>query len=468
MAVSVLKAVDLKMPVDVERTTSVQQGTIVHAGEPTSVPKVYQRRYFGLAQLFCLNLCSSIAWIDMASVVDLAAEHFESSVPTINWFSTSFLFAALVANYPASLAARHGLKFSMLVCSACMVSGTWLMYGGTYIRSLGLALFGHCLIAIAQPFSLILPAPYSEAWFRSESRTLVTAISSLANILGGTIGQYIITAWIQSVDQVPRGILYQSIMLSAVCCATVFIPARPPTPPGLAAAQESELPIMQELKALLTRVEFYLIGIPFAVLSGVLNALSFLIFQMCLPYGFTVDQCVNAGLLFIIPGLAVAIIVGHIADIFGCHLMIIKGLAVIMAGSMLAFIWVPPSNNVGLLYGICTMASVGIVSPVAVCVEFVTEIIYPLSPEITLGILWGCGQLLGGVLTIGCGYMTDQNGGLQPGVYFLVALAMACLPLTLSLGLWGRHSFVNLRRTKAEQELQSGRCTVGNKPPEAG
>lgn len=284
----------------------------------------------------------------------------------------------------------------------------------------------------------------------------MTAISSLANILGGTIGQYIITAWIPSTDKVTQGILYQSIMLSVVCFVTVFIPAKPPTPPGVAAAQETRSSLIKELKTLFSRVEFYLIGIPFAMLSGVFNGLSFLIYQICMPYGFTVDQCVNAGLLMIVPGLGFAIIVGWTADVFRCHLLIIKCLMAVAAASMLAFIWVPPSGNLGFLYGICTVMSIGIVSPVAVCVEFITEIIYPLSPELALGILWGLGQLLGGVLTIGCGYMTDDNGGLQPGVYLLTALTMACLPLTLSLGLWGRRSFVQLRRAEAEVVTVTG------------
>lgn len=467
MAVSIQETVKRKTPVDMERMASMQEGIMITPRELTSMPKVYRRRYFGLVQLFCLNLCSAIAWIDMASVADLAAEHFGTTVPTINWFSTSFLLAALLGNYPASLAARRGLKFSMLVCSAFMVVGTWLMYAGTSIRSLGLALFGHCLIAVAQPFTLILPAPYSEAWFRSGSRAQVTAISTTASILGGTVGQYIITAWIQSAAQVTQGILYQGIMLSVVCCATVFIPAKPPTPPGLAAAQESMLSVTQELKVLFTRVEFYLVGIPFAIFSGIFNTLSFLIFQMCLPYGFTVDECVNAGLLMILPGLAIAIVAGRTADIFRCHLLIIKVLVVVMAGSMLAFIWVPPSGNVPFLYVICTGIGLGVVAPGAVSVEFITEIIYPLSSELAIAIFWGGGELLGGVLTIACGYMTDDKGGLQPGVYFLVALALTCLPLTLSLGLWGRGSSVEFRRAEAEKEAaQTARDTVANKPAE--
>ncbi|KAJ4186934.1 hypothetical protein NW759_016921, partial [Fusarium solani] len=182
-----------------KKTTSVSQGTIFD--NETTKPKVYKRRFIGMAQLFVLNLCSTMAWIDLAPIIDFAAEHFETSVPAINWFSTSFFLIAVVANYPASYVARRGLKLSMLVASAFMIAGTWLMYGGTKIKSFELAMFGHCIIAMGQPFILILPAPYSEAWFRSGSRATATAVSGLATILGSTIGQFIIAAWVKSADE---------------------------------------------------------------------------------------------------------------------------------------------------------------------------------------------------------------------------------------------------------------------------
>ncbi|KAH7021953.1 major facilitator superfamily domain-containing protein [Ilyonectria destructans] len=432
---------------------SVYQGTILE-GEGT-LSKVYKRRFLGMAQLFLLNICASIAWIDLAPIVEFAAEHFGTSAPAINWFSTSFLLVALLANYPASRVARRGLKLAMLVSSVLMVAGTWLMYGGTWIRSFGLALFGHSIIAMAQPFTVILPAPYSEAWFRSGSRATATAISGLATILGTTIGQFIIPAWVKSADEVTQGILYQSILLSAAGFLTLFIPGTPPRSPGLATMHERSMSHIQEAKTLFSRTEIYLAGIPFGVLTGVFNALSFLIFQICMPYGFTVDQCSIAGLLMALPGLILAVIAGRLADMFRCHVILLKGMALVTGAGILAFAWVPPSGSVGFLYAVSTVISIGVIGPSGVAVEFVAEFIYPLGPELAIALMWGVGQLLGAALTIGCGYMTDKNGGIQPGVYLLVGLGVAVLPFTLSLGLWGRRMFVQLRRTEAESNLQT-------------
>lgn len=447
------KAPDVKTPDHMEDATSIYEATILE--HEAIVPKVYKRRYFGMAQLFLLNICSSLAWIDLAPVVDFAAEHFGTSVSSINWFSTSFLLVAILANYPASIVARRSLKLSMLAASALMLGGTWLMYGGTRIRSLGLALFGHSIIAMAQPFTVILPAPYSEAWFRSGSRATATAISGVATILGTAIGQFILPAWIKSVDEVTQGILYQSILLSAVGFLTLLVPGKPPTPPGRATIHERGMSHMEELKTLFSRTEIYLTVIPFGVLIGVFNALSFLIFQICTPYGFTVNQCSIAGLLMAVPGLAFNLVTGKLADMFRCHVVLLKCMASIMGAGILAFAWVPPSGSPGFLYAISTIISLGLIGPSAVAVEFIAEFLHPLGPELGIALMWGVGQLFGAVLTIGCGYMTDKNGGIQPGVYLLVGLGLAVIPFVLSLGLWGRRHFVQLRRIEAENRLQT-------------
>ncbi|RKK07440.1 hypothetical protein BFJ66_g17579 [Fusarium oxysporum f. sp. cepae] len=115
----------------VDTMTSVCEGIVE---QQRMRPKVYKRRFIGMLGLFALNICCSVAWIDMASVVDFAAVHFDTSASTINWFSTSFLFVALGANWPASVAVRKSIKLAMMISSGLMVIGTWVMYCGTRIH----------------------------------------------------------------------------------------------------------------------------------------------------------------------------------------------------------------------------------------------------------------------------------------------------------------------------------------------
>jgi MFS family permease len=430
----------------------VEEGSVDYGfSDDTISPKVYKRRFIGMVQIFCLNICTAISWIDLAPVVDQAAEHFQTSVSTINWFSTSYLFLTLTMSYPASLAARRGVKLPMLICSVLLVAGTWIMYGGSRIGSLAMALVGHSIMALAQPFAIILPAPYSALWFRLGSRATATSITSLANILGGTIGQFIINAWVKSASEVTRGILYQSILFTAVALPTILIPAKPPTPPTRLMTNDQSVSGLRNIKKVFSRPEYYLIAIPFGVLAGTFNTMSFLLYQICVPYGFTVDQCVVAGLLLVVPGLAASLVAGIVADKYRCHLVIIKSMALVSGAGLLIFIWVPTSGSVGFLYGISTLVGIGTFCPAPVAVEFVTEVIHPTRPELPIAVLWAVGQLLGGTLTVAGGYMMDSNGATPPYLYLQAGLGIACLPFTLSLGLWGRRSFAQLQRTLAER-----------------
>lgn len=430
-------------PKDLYKTLSLKQGVLL---ETSSKPRVYKRRWIGLTLLFCLNLMASIAWTDVAAVPEYAASHFGTSVSAINWLPTSFLFAALAGSYPASVLARWSIKLCVLAGSFIMLSGAWLMYGGTNLSSLALALVGHTAIGLALPSVLITLAPYSEMWFTPESRATATAFTTTANLLGGTIGQFIMTAWIPSVDAVGRGMLYQAILVSAVCVFSPLFPSRPPTAPDVITVQHQATDYREEFMILLRRPEFFLLAIPFSVTVGVFNALSFLLYQMCMPYGFTIDQCVVAGCLFVVPGLVVSLVLGRLADRFGCHLLFIKITNIIMGCGILAFVWVPPSGNLAYLYTTCTVLSLGVVSSGPLAIEFISEILYPVRPELAITFMWSFGQLLGAVLTIGLGYMTDRHGGLQPAVYLQTALSLACVPLVQSLGLWGRSQHVKLNR----------------------
>ncbi|KAL6401819.1 hypothetical protein AUP68_14275 [Ilyonectria robusta] len=429
-------------PKELCKTLSLKQGVLLETG---SKPRVYKRRWIGLALLFCLNLMASIAWTDVAVVPEYAASHFGTSVSAINWFPTSFLFAALAGSYPASVVARRSIKLCILAGSFIMFSGAWLMYGGTNLSSLALALVGHTAIGFALPSVLITLAPYSEMWFTPERQATATAFTTTANLLGGTIGQFIMTAWIPSEDAVGRGMLPSHSGLGCLRFSPLF-PLRPPTAPDVIVVQHQPTDYREELMVLLRRPEFFLLAIPFSVTVGVFNALSFLLYQMCMPYGFSVDQCVVAGCLFVVPGLVVSLVLGRLADRFGCHLLFIKITNIIMGCGILAFVWVPHNGNFAYLYTTCTVLSLGVVSSGPLAIVFISEILYPVRPELAITVMWSFGQLLGAVLTIGLGYITDSHGGLQPAVYLQTAFSLACVPLVQSLGLWGRSQHVKLNR----------------------
>jgi MFS family permease len=177
--------------------------------------RVYKRRFFGLSQLVLLNIIVSWDWLSFSPVSKTSAEYFETSETAINWLSTSFLFAFCVAA-PFTIYAlnKAGPKAAIIVASCLLLAGNWIRYGGTRGGNFGAVMLGQILVGLAQPFVLSAPTRYSDLWFSEKGRVSATAVASLANPLGGALGQLINPLWATKASDIPNMILYISIIVS--------------------------------------------------------------------------------------------------------------------------------------------------------------------------------------------------------------------------------------------------------------
>ncbi|KAI4253402.1 MAG: hypothetical protein LQ352_003721, partial [Teloschistes flavicans] len=201
-------------------SSSSSSDAVPHDPAPTTVYRVYKRRWFGLLQLVLMNIIVSwdvstpvpspspsplhykIAklrytpsqWLSYSPVANTAATYFSTTSSTINWLSTSFLFAFVLAS-PFTIIALHrgGPRLALITSSLLILTGNWIRYAGTRASppNFPCTMFGQILIGLAQPFVLSAPTHYSSLWFSPRGRVSATAIASLANPFGGALGQLI-------------------------------------------------------------------------------------------------------------------------------------------------------------------------------------------------------------------------------------------------------------------------------------
>lgn len=173
-------------------TTSVEP--LSHTSFTTPTYRVYKRRFFGLAQLILLNVVVSWCWLTYAPVSTTTSQFFNVSLSAVNWLSTAFLFA-FVAATPATIYVlnKHGPKAAIICAGILIFLGSWIRYGGARSTSLGheskygVVMFGQILVGFGQPFVLSAPTRYSDVWFSEKGRIAATAVTSLANPLGGAV-----------------------------------------------------------------------------------------------------------------------------------------------------------------------------------------------------------------------------------------------------------------------------------------
>lgn len=432
--------------------------------QPPARPyRTYRRRWIGLVQLTLLNIIVSWDWLTFAPVSTSSAQFFSTTETTINWLSTAFLFAFAVAS-PATIYIlnRHGPRGSILAASALIFLGNWLRYAGARAATprFGLVMFGQILIGLAQPFVLAAPTRYSDMWFTERGRIGATALASLANPLGGALGQLIDPAFASDPSQIPSMVLYVAIISSAVAALSLAVPAAPPSPPSATASARRADFSLAAVRALLANPSFHLLLWPFAVYVTAFNAFSSELNNIMYPYGFDETQAGIAGALLILVGLGASAAASPALDrVPGSRIPAIRALVPVIAALYLAFVWAPQTRDVGAPYAVCALLGSASFVLLPLALELLVETTYPVNPEISSTVCWAMGQVGGGVVIIIMDALKGSWGGGQPagnmkaGLVFLAVLAWTVVPLPMFLGFRG---LGQERRREAERAALVG------------
>ncbi|KIV97860.1 hypothetical protein PV10_01564 [Exophiala mesophila] len=427
--------------------------------------KVYKRRFFGLAQLVLLNIVVSWDWIAFAPVSTSSAEYFQTSESNINWISTAFLFAFVVATpFTFFVLHRFGCKTAIMAAASLLLVGNWIKYGATKASNFPGVMVGQLLIGFAQPFVLSSPTSYSNLWFSPRGRTTATAVASLANPFGAALGQLISPLWVSTPSDIPNMILYVAIISSVACVPSFFIPSHPPTPPSAGSKSLSDgldrNTIKHDVTTLMHSPEFYLVFIPYSIFVGFFNAISSLLNQILEPHGFSEDDAGIAGAILIVVGLVCAAISSPVIDRYKFYLKYIKFTVPMIGLAYLIFIWAPQTGSLAYVYVVCAILGAASFGLVPVVLEFLVEIHYPLGPELGSSLCWCGGQLLGGIFIIimdalKAGRDASPPLNMKRALIFQATLAMVAVPFALVLGLFGREERVRPRRWEADQGTSS-------------
>lgn len=186
-----------------------------------------------------------------------------------------------------------------------------------------------------------------------------------------------------------------------------------------------------------------------------------------MPYGFSSDDAGIAGALLIVVGLVASAISSPILDRTKAFLLAIKVAVPLVGLCYLVFIWMPATRDLAGPYVVLSVLGAASFSLVPVALEFLCELSYPMSPEVTSTIAWGGGQLLGGLFIVisdalKAGPEADPPENMDNALIFTAVLALAAVPLPLMLGLFGRRDKLVMRRVRSDERTGSSGNDIGN------
>ena len=246
---------------------------------------------------------------------------------------------------------------------------------------------------------------------------------------------------------------YQSTVASI---PSFFIPAKPPTPPSRAFIEERE-PLIESLRTLFSTLEFWLVFLPFSIYVALFNSISSLLNQILQPHGFSETDAGITGAILIVVGLVAAAICSPITDRLKHYLGTIKILVPIVAAAYIGFIFAPNSSTVAPPFVVAALLGASSFSILPVVLEYLVEITYPMSPEISSTLCWAGGQVFGAIFIIienalKASRQADPPEHMTRALIFQAVVASATVPLPLCLGLFGR----DVRKRRLEAEIQAG------------
>jgi FLVCR family MFS transporter 7 len=235
-----------------------------------------------------------------------------------------------------------------------------------------------------------------------------------------------------------------------------LIPSKPPTPASNSANLE-KLNIAASLNLLKKNKAFALVLIAFGVYTGFFNAVSSLINQIFEPYGFTETNAGIAGAILIFVGLGASAVVSPFVDRTKRYLPTIKLLVPLIAIGYVLLIFMPETRTVAGPFITCAILGAASFSLLPCALEYLVEITYPASPEVSSTICWTGGQLLGAIFIL---LMDALKGGLsdQPkdsmkrALIFQAVVSCTAVPCVFVLSYLGKDS-IGLGRRGAENAL---------------
>ncbi|VDN99856.1 unnamed protein product [Rodentolepis nana] len=230
-------------------------------------PVPEKRRWFMLAIFSVIASLSTYQWMQIGIVMPSTRYFWNGSLPSskqgqedaISWLSMIYMLMYIPMVVPCTwVLNRYGLRVALItgaglnVLGACIkcVSMELSQPNGVEtvaaLSSFPILMLGQCICALAQVFTLGMPAQLAATWFGESEVALATSIGVFSNQFGCAIGFGLPPLMVPPPRETDndfgelllgfRTLLYSGAvgMLVAFCAVFIFFKERPKTPPSRA------------------------------------------------------------------------------------------------------------------------------------------------------------------------------------------------------------------------------------------
>ncbi|KAJ1548509.1 Major facilitator super domain-containing protein 7 [Cladochytrium tenue] len=411
-----------------------EDGAAPDANEPEF--KVYRTRFLAVTTVFLANVSNALIWSTYVAVTPTTAAYYNTSNWNINLVSLIFTAVFVVFILPAMWVIDNwGVRTSLLF-------GSWVTALGAAIRALSyfapaesrLAVLyvGQIVAGIAQPFLLDVPTKTAAVWFPSKERLTANTVMNLGQPIGTAIASLVAPGVVTDASDTTAIDLLNVITFGVAlvfAVPSIFVKARPPTPPSKSASVQSTS-FWVGLKRAVANRYFMLLAFSYALLLSCFNTFTTFASTYLTPYGYSETDSGNTLVIIIVVGIVTAGVVGVIMDRIKQHRLALKIISWVLFIGVLLYYFACAPDRYGLLYAACVVIGLGAIPVMALSLELGVECLHPVAEGTTSGIMW----CLACALTVGFTFasygLTDPDGDMKRAIILLLAL-LACSAVLL-------------------------------------
>ena len=271
--------------------------------------QVYFKRWIILLTFCLVTFMNNFNWIEHNIIQDVTVAFYNASLPeddtdkqtAVNWLSMVYMLVYIPFVFPAMfILDQKGLKLAVLIGASLTFIGSLVKCFAVEPNLFAVAMLGQAVCALAQAFTMSIPARLSALWFGADEVALATSIGVLGNQLGCAIGFVTPPLVVQlgTVNEMKTPFYFLYISVAVICfvmtlLTVFFVSDQPKLPPSLsqlevrsgqyAEKREKDFFLFKNsFLALVKNLNFVLLFVSYGINVGVFYALSTLLNQMIL------------------------------------------------------------------------------------------------------------------------------------------------------------------------------------------
>ncbi len=385
-------------------------------------------RWLILVAIVPIIISTEMMWLSLAPISSMAESYYGISSMSVALFSMSYMIMYIIFSLPASwVVDKFGYRYSLI--TGALITSVFGLTRAVFADNFTIVLASQFIIAIGQPFLLNISTKVPANWFPVSERSTAAGILTMAQYIGFAVPMVLAPVLAETWGIPFTFKIFAIIALISAATAIIFTRERPKVPPPGPIAPKDDLSL-SSIKKLFANKAFFLVLFICFISMGIFNTLLTLIESILLPRGISSAQAGIVGAVFVVAGVAGAIILPVISDKLGKRAPFFVAAIALLIPVYLGFTFVNSFVLVAIFAGIAGFSIMG-VAPVLF--QHGSEVAYPVQEGTSLGIILLMGQISGALFVYLFEILQNASGSVILPMLAVVALNAIVLPFALGI-----------------------------------